>query len=431
MSATTTLGASRQAIGSLRVLWLVPAVYFLFVASEFVALTHIAFVLTQRGLSAFSVGLVASAFWVGILLASLVAHRVIQAAGFARSFIGACALSLLAVASLGLHDSYPGWVAGVLVLGWAGGVVWVTGESWLAEAAPAERRGFYVGLFETSVGLGMVSGPALMLLAQKLQGSVFGLATGLMAACLLASLALWRTPGGASHQPEGEAAPDASHETGPRAAPQAGPAQPGARASTDWRLVAMPLALVAVLGGLLESGSSALLPGVSLRVGFDVTAAAALGALIGAGSALLQAPFGLLADRIGLRRAMALTWGLLLLATVAFVLGAAHPQQVLWGVGFVLGGVGGAVYTLVVIELGHRLNGPGLVKAMSLLVTAYTGGTTLGPSLGGALFDVAGLLGLACALLLCCCLGAWAGWRATRTTGGHNQAAFLTPRTPP
>jgi MFS family permease len=312
--STATLQKS-AGTGSLRVLWLVPAVYFLFVASEFVALTQIAFTLTQRGLSAFSVGLVASAFWVGILLASLVAHQVVKRAGFAGSFIGACALSFLAVISLGLHENYGGWVAGVLVLGGAGGVVWVTGESWLAEAAPAERRGFFVGLFETSVGLGMLSGPVLVLLAQKLEWPVFGVAAALMAACVMASWALRRTPRGAAQTEQLALAEGVQRQ--PADDPVRSASAASAALPPTWRYVALPLALVAVLGGLLESGSSALLPGVSLRVGFDVTSAAALGALIGAGSALLQAPFGLLADRIGLKRAMAFTWALCWGASVA------------------------------------------------------------------------------------------------------------------
>jgi len=81
----------------------------------------------------------------------------------------------------------------------------------------------------------------------------------------------------------------------------------------------------------------------------------------------------------------------------------------LLAVGFVLGGVGGAVYTLVVIELGHRLAGSGLVKAMGLLVTGYTGGTASGSVLGGWLFDVAGLAGV---LLGFSGLGATLAWRA-------------------
>ena len=169
----------------------------------------------------------------------------------------------------------------------------------------------------------------------------------------------------------------------------------------------------------MESGISSMLPSISMRVGFDIATAAWLGAVIGAGSALLQSPFGALADRFGLRRTMALAWALILLATTALLLGAEHPQRVLWGAGFVLGGVGGAVYTLIVIELGHRLAGGSLVKAMGLLVSAYTGGTVFGPVLGGWLFDLAGLQGLALALLVCGLLGAALAWRALRPAAGY------------
>ena len=119
-----------------------------------------------------------------------------------------------------------------------------------------------------------------------------------------------------------------------------------------WRAFAMPLVAVAAASGLMESGTSSLLPSISMRLGFALDTAAWLGAFVGAGSALMQAPFGALADRIGLRRAMALAWTLVLGATLSLWWWAGAPQQVLWPVGFVLGGVGGAVYTLVVIELG-------------------------------------------------------------------------------
>ena len=137
----------------------------------------------------------------------------------------------------------------------------------------------------------------------------------------------------------------------------------------------------------MESGISAMLPSISMRLGFDIAAAAGLGAvhrrrqraaavaLRRAGRPHRPAPrdgAGLGADRAGHRRAAARR-------------GAAAARAV--AVGFVLGGVGGAVYTLVVIELGHRLAGSGLVKAMGLLVSAYTGGTVGGPVLGGWLFD--------------------------------------------
>ena len=189
---------------------------------------------------------------------------------------------------------------------------------------------------------------------------------------------------------------------------------PGDDPRHGWRAFAVPLVAVTAASGLMESGTSSLLPSISMRLGFALETAAWLGAFIGAGSALMQAPFGALADRIGLGRAMALAWALVLGATLSLWAWAGAPQQVLWPVGFVLGGVGGAVYTLVVIELGHRLVGSDLVKAMALLVTAYTAGTAGGPALGGWLFDRAGLPGLAAVMTLCGLVGAGLAWRALR-----------------
>lgn len=384
-----------------RVLWAIPAVYFLFVAAEFVVLTSLALGLTQAGLSAFAVGALASSFWIGIFAASTRAHAAVERLGHARTFLAANALSVLAVASFSLHHAYAGWLVGALALGIGGGLVWVAGEAWLAEAAPRERRGFYVGLFETSVGLGMVAGPALLPPALALGVEPLHLGLALMVAALAASWPLLR----AAQPPE--------HDDGTAAN----------GTSLDWRVVAVPLAAVAALSGLMESGISSLLPSISMRLGFSIDAAAALGAVIGAGSALLQSPFGWLADRAGLARTMTLAWTVIVGATLALLLWAAQPAAVLWPVGFVLGGVGGAVYTLVVIELGHRLVGGGLVKAMGLLVTAYTAGTAGGPALGGWLFDRSGLAGLAAALAALGLTGSWLAWRALR---GQRQPMLST-----
>lgn len=386
-------------------LWAIPAVYFLFVAGEFVLLTTLALGLTAGGASALAVGVMGSALWLGIFAASTRAHVLVARHGHSRVLVGAVLAALLAAGSLPLHGAYGGWLVAAVLIGLGGGLVWVAGESWLAEAAPRERRGFVIGLFETAVGLGMVAGPALVPLAPRWGLPPLWLGVLLMASALLFSVRLLREP-----------APGAAAFAEPLGAPGV---SGSAAAPAEWRRLALPLASVAAIGGLMESGVSSMLPSISMRVGFDIATAAWLGAVIGAGSALLQAPFGALADRFGLRRTMALAWAFILLATTALLLGAAQPQRVLWGVGFVLGGVGGAVYTLIVIELGHRLTGGTLLKAMGLLVTAYTGGTVGGPVLGGWLFDSAGLRGLALALLACGLLGAALAWRALRPAARH------------
>lgn len=397
-----------------RVLAIVPAMYLLFVTGEFLTMTHLALALTALGASAFVVGALASSMWIGILCASLVAHRAIAQAGRAPTLVGAALASTLALGSVAAHEVALLWAAGMFTVGVAGGLMWVAGEAWLAEAAPPERRGLLVGLFETAVGVGMLLGPALWPLAVAWGLSPPRVALAIVAVGLAFSLALLPL----RHDDAG--AQDASSaQPGPGNTPSRGhvASDPAATARRE-RAWALQLAGIVVASGLLEAGSSALLPSVSVRLGFTPSQAAALGAVIGAGSALLQAPIGGLADRIGHARALRCCWWLLVATSAVLLLRAADPGAWWWAAGFVLGGVGGAVYTLVVIEFGHRLRGAALVRAMSSLVTAYTAGTAAGPALGGALFDATGLPGLAAGLLACSVGGLLAGERASRRAPG-------------
>lgn len=367
--------------GSRAVLWIIPAVYFVFVSAEFGTMTYLALTLTESGNSAFAVGLVATGLWAGILTASARSHGVIQRYGHARVFVGATGVAVLALISIASHSVYAGWVAGAVLLGLCGGLVWVAGEAWLAEAAPRERRGFYVGLFETAVGLALMAGPALVPLSRWLGLHTPWVSAALMLPALLFSLRLLRHGSPPMHDDA-----DAAVATGP--------------SGVDWRLVAWPLCGIAALSGLMEAGVSSLMPSIAMRLGYSIEAAAWLGTVIGAGSALLQPPAGHLADRWGTRPATLTAWAVVGVANAVLLAFAGSPQSVLWVVGFVLGGVGGAVYTLAIVEMGHRLEGSGLVKAVGLLVTSYSLGTAAGPALGGGLFDLAGLPGLAAALLL-------------------------------
>jgi TRAP-type C4-dicarboxylate transport system permease large subunit len=53
-------------------------------------------------------------------------------------------------------------------------------------------------------------------------------------------------------------------------------------------------------------------------------------------------------------------------------------------IAFLWGGAGGALYTLAMVEIGHRHKGVALVNATAVLVLSYTVGGTLAPVLGAA-----------------------------------------------
>jgi MFS family permease len=371
-------------VSSTRVLWAVPLLYILLVTADMLAMTHLGLLLTARRASALAVGALASSFWVCIMLSSTLAPRVIGRAGLARALVGGTLLCVLAFGGLALATGYAAWLAAVAVIGVGVGLVWIAGEVWLAESAPPGRRGFYIGIVETAVGAGTMFGPLLLPVVQwlALDPLLVALAIDLLAGVLAAGA----LPG----QPQGRAAGTAAEAV-----------RADVAVETGWRAVALPLVAVAMIGGVLESGSAALLPSIAMRSGFDLVLAAALATVIGAGGALLPTPFGWLADRYGMRRIMLGSWAALVAAALALsavgALGLARDSLAIWPVGFFLSGMGAVVYTLVTVELGHRLTGGGLVRALALMVTAYTSGTAMGPALAGALFDAWGLtaLGLA------------------------------------
>lgn len=358
---------------------IIPLIYFLFVTGEFLTLTAVTLSLTETGYSAFAVGSGISALWLGLFTTSLLAHRIAGRFGLAGAFCGASLLAPIPLVVIYLVPSYPIFLLGALGLGLAGGIIWVTGESWLVASVPADRRGLYVGLFETSVGLGMVCGPLLLAGVLRLELPPLPFGIGLTTLAALSALPLLKLPAtAATKMPSKGAVP--------------------LRATSA-------IFIIAALSGLMESGTSGLLPTVSVRLGASVEAAALLGTVIGVGSAALQLPAGAMADRFGSSRLILGCW-MVLAALGLLLLGTADaPGLALWIAGFGFGGAGGAVYTALVIDLGHRLSGPALVRAMGKTVTSYTAGTMIGPALGGLLFDLGGLPALAGAITL----GALAG----------------------
>lgn len=373
-----------------RAAWQIPLLYFLFIGAEFLTVTAVALDLAATGYSAFAIGIGASALWAGIFTSSLAAHRLVLKLGSGRALCAANLLAPLALAGLILMPGYVSFLIASALIGLAGGVLWVTGEAWLAGIVPADKRGFYVGLFETAVGLGMVCGPLLVALCTIWDIPPLPLGLAVMLTGTLGTFSLLGQP----EPPE----PPAESGTAPAALP--------------WALFA-----ISGLSGLMESGSSAILPTVSVQLGFSVEAGALLGTVVGLGSALLQFPAGTLADRLGQRRLMLLCWTILAIAGTALALTAAQPGASLWICGFIFGGVGGAVYTALVVDLGHRLGGPKLVRAMGWMVTCYTAGTMVGPALGGWLFDRGGLTALALAILAGSILGGGISLRVTRRAG--------------
>uniref|UniRef100_UPI0035633BC8 MFS transporter n=1 Tax=Hydrogenophaga sp. TaxID=1904254 RepID=UPI0035633BC8 len=308
--------------------------------------------LKDGGESTAMAGLFAASGWLGVFLMTPFASAVTQALGRRPTLWLAGLVPALATAGFLFTPLLGWWFVFNLVSGMAAGLRWVLAEAVVAEFAPPQQRGRFIGIFETMVGTTFVIGPALLAWVGMQSNAALWLALGLTGAGVCWSLCIPRLP----------------------SAPDAHSAKVGL-AGVWHALLAHPIVMgVGFVGGFFESGLTSILPLYGLALGLGAAAAALLVSASGLGSALMMLPAGVLADRLAqhpqqrygdgratrhlIMRACAL---ITLLATmvIPFVAGLpwlAAPVAFLWG------GAGGCLYTMAMIDIGSREAGITLVN---------------------------------------------------------------------
>lgn len=314
------------------------------------------------------------------------APRIIARLGPVPTYRAGAALQLLGVLCYALGDHLLVWSIGSIVSGVGATLLWNATETVLTQQAPPQTRGRVMGLYQTALGGALALGPFVPGLFGLTARAVLWGAAALVAACL-ASVAVLHGP--------------------PMRAPGHG------RAGIRHGLSALPwLAAIALAGGVFEAGVSAVGSAYAASLGLGLGAAASVAGFIGVGSFLLQYPAGWAADHLPMRRVFGSAAGLLGASSIAVVFAADAPW-LLWACGFVWGGLGGALYTLSIIQVAHAFHGQGTAGGTAAMITGYTWGGWLGPLASGTALQVAGPPGLALLLSLVA-LGAWvAGRNAT------------------
>lgn len=303
---------------------------------------------------------------VGLLIP--VMPRLIARWGTLRSYRTGALLQLAGIGSFALTHEVAWWALGSMVAGTGAAILWNTTEALLAEEAPAEMRGRVMGLYQTALGAALALGPFLPGLLRVDARPVLWLAVLLVAGCLVLALT----------------AP--AHEPHERAQAHTGTLE--ALRTVPW------LAVLAFAGGVFEAGLGAVGAAHASATGLDLRAAASVAGAIGVGSFLLQYPAGWAADRFSTRRVFT-TAAIALLVTSGAIAFADRAPWLLWVCGLVWGGVGGALYTLSMVQVAHAFAGRATAGGAAAMITGYTWGGTIGPVASGSALQGAGLAGLA------------------------------------
>jgi MFS family permease len=370
--------------GRMAVVWRFAAATALIVMAFAMTGPVLAVSLQQAGASTTAVGLFAMIPFgmIGLLIPFV--PTVLARWGVVRTYRAGCLLNLVGAFIYAATDHWLPWSLASMLGGIGAAALWNATEALLAREAPAEQRGRIMGLYQASLGAALAIGPFVPGLLGWGARPVLWASLVLVALCCVVAAAI------------------PSHSTREPSSAQAG----------TWeaiRTVPM-LVLIAFSGGVFEAGLSSVSAANASATGLSLSTAASVAGAIGVGSFLCQLPAGLAADHFALRKVFSTAAVLLLASSLAFAF-AERATWLLWAVGLVWGGVGGALYTLTMVEVAHTFQGRATAGGAAAMITGYTVGATVGPVASGAALQWGGILGMAVLLGALAC----ATWFAARS----------------
>ena len=320
-----------------------------------------------EGYSAQLLGVVMSCYFIGFLLGTWWAPRLIRRIGHIRSF-ACCAALVACTALLYVLLLNPWWWLLLRILTGAGLVVLYTAiESWLNGQSSREQRGQIFALYMMVNLVALALAQQLIRLAEPIAFTLFAIS----ALCVTAALI---------------------PVTVTRLVPPPVPVSVSFDLRQIFRLA--PVAAVAsILSGLAMGGFWGLLPLYVQRLGFPSETIAGVMSVSILGGALLQYPLGRFSDHYERRNvivilAAAASIAALFLAMITQLL-PGRPFWLMVG-GFIYGGFAFAVYPVAVAHLVDQLDQSQVLEGCSGLLFLNGVGAVFGPLIAGGLMTQAG-----------------------------------------
>lgn len=316
--------------------------------------------LDAMGVPADMIGLNTSAQGLGIFFVFWFAPRLITRFGPARLMLAMTGVKLVAVLLCIVFPAYWPWLLLRFVIGAAGSVLWIAGETWVNEMADEKSRGRMMALYSAALGIGTVAGIKIIDLVGW-QGDLPFLA--LAAIVVAAGVPLVAAFGVAPKLEVGD------HTPGP------------AGFLTALRIGLLPVLLNAAFAAVFAA-MQAFTAVYGPAVGMSVERAVDILFWFNVGGVALPYAVGWLADRMD-RALLAVL--LVLFCTVMFcAMGAVLPRAGLGeGYVFVIGGLSASIYAVAMALLGERFRGAALASAAAMFTLMWNAGSTVGPLVVG------------------------------------------------
>ncbi len=308
-----------------------------------------------HGYSETEIGLLGSAYFVGMLMGALANPSAIRHAGHVRAFTASIALSTIAALAYTFASDIWFWIFLRAIGGFAIAGLYATAEGWLQAKSDNASRGRILALYSIAQYIAWAGGNTLLQFQPPTSFLLFAASALAFVSGILPVTVV----------------------------EQDAPERPAARGlPIVWLIRTCPLGVLGVfLVGLNNGPMWSLAPIFGASIGLSSADVGTFMVMMTLGSAALQLPIGRLSDTFD-RRAVGL--GLMIVTTIVeltlWYVGAGLPRAALYLLGFFLGAFVSTQY-YIFVALTNDLTGPArAVGIAAVLLFVYCVGAIIGPN---------------------------------------------------
>lgn len=323
---------------------------------------------SREGFSPTSIGLIGTTYFIGFLLGTLTATRLIALVGHIRVFSAFAAIAAAGTLALVLYIEPFAWMGIRFVMGFCFSSLFTVLESWLNGAASNEARGRVLSIYGF-VDLCAATGSQLLLPVLGADGFDAIAVTAILLTLSLVPIAI---------------------------TPTASPAAVSPRSTAFWGVWRIsPLAFVGCfVVGLTNSAFRTVGPLYAHEIGLGIAGVAFFMSAGIAGGALLQMPMGWLSDRYDRRTVMLFATACASIAGVVLAAFSGGAEYVAYGTALLFGAFAMPLYSLSAAHANDRAKPDQYSTVAAGLLFTFAVGAAIGPVFGSLAINALGPAGL-------------------------------------
>ena len=319
---------------------------------------------TLEGFPTPVIGVIMSCYYVGYLLGTFTAPRLVRNVGHIRVFAALAAVASAAILVQGSFVHPIPWAIMRLVSGVCFAGIYVVAESWLNDRASRSNRGTLLALYMLVLYIGLGSAQFLLVVANPTAPTLFMLVSVLISLAMVPIVV-------------------SAHQTPQASVPLKVRYRDLYRNS--------PLGVVAVtISGMISSTIFAMGPVYARLSGLGTSGVATFMAVSILSAVLTQYPVGRLSDRMDRRTVIAIVCTIATLVAVSIVVFNDMPHGLFLVFAALFSGFVLTLYSLAVSHVNDKLEPGQMVAASSALLSLNGTAAAIGPVLAGSLMAAFG-----------------------------------------